>query len=220
MTDNGKLIPLDMLIDTGLVLLGTARDSTPAEQRSLIGAVGVLFARGAGKAADVVEVTGLIEAPGKRKLQAPKMRRKPAASKPPRQQRTKKPPTERKPPATADKPAAVKPAGAGIEPGQVVEHHGVTISLLAGEEKVTFGELEIEVKPKQARLVACLAAANFLPVARDFIAKKVWAGERIPEFAGQMLGGLCADTKPALEQLGLTIKTVHGIGFVLQKVEA
>jgi hypothetical protein len=83
-----------------------------------------------------------------------------------------------------DKPAPANPAGAAPRPGEIVEHNGVTISLVEGEEKVVFGELEIEVKPRHARLVACLAAANFLPVGRDFIAKRVWVGERIPEFAG------------------------------------
>jgi hypothetical protein len=49
MTETKTSYPIDVLIDAGLVLLGTARESSPHDARSLVAAVGVLFGRGNGK---------------------------------------------------------------------------------------------------------------------------------------------------------------------------
>lgn len=198
---------VDKLIDTAITLLEEARGRRPAQVVGLVGAIGILFNRpGITFDAEVEPAPAAIE----------DKRRKPRRKKKAAKRGGRRAPEKPRP----EKPDAVKPAGDAPAAGEIVDHNGVTVSLVAGEEKVTFGELEIEVKPRHARLVACLAAANFLPVARNFIAKRVWAGERVPEFHEQLLSSLSTEVNPALEQLGLTIKTVRGVGLALAKVEA
>lgn len=75
----------------------------------------------------------------------------------------------------------------------------------------------IEVTPRQARLVACLARAMPQPVDRKFIAGKVWAGSRVPDFYEQIISQVFTPIVAPLAEIGLTLKTVRGVGLSLQK---
>jgi DNA-binding response OmpR family regulator len=78
----------------------------------------------------------------------------------------------------------------------------------------------IGVTARQARLFAALAPAMPQVVDRAFLIKKIWAGQRIPEFAEQILGALVRDSAVAAASIGLSINSVRGVGVALQAKES
>lgn len=85
---------------------------------------------------------------------------------------------------------------------------------------VTFADNVIEMTGKQARIVACLARGMPHPVDRLFIAKRVWAGERVPESYETVISNYISPIIAPLAGIGLTLKTVRGVGLSLQKAES
>lgn len=118
--------------------------------------------------------------------------------------------------ATPQAPRQVAPGGGQAET-TTVRHHGVRIEHGDIAGVVEHGGNEIVVSAKQARFIACLAAAAPHPVGRDFIAKKIWVRERVPEFADQALSDHMGRLADPLGSIGLAFKTVRGVGIALQK---
>lgn len=77
----------------------------------------------------------------------------------------------------------------------------------------------VDLSVKQARLISCLARAMPQPVDRKFIAGKVWASERAPAEFSNIISSMIRDIIEPLAGIGLTLKTVHGVGLSLQKAE-
>jgi hypothetical protein len=100
---------------------------------------------------------------------------------------------------------------------EILDHNGVTATVGERSASIEHADRVIEVTPRQGRLVACLARAMPQPVDRKFIAGKVWEGARIPEAHETIISNLIAPIITPLAGMGLTLKTVRGVGLSLQK---
>lgn len=108
--------------------------------------------------------------------------------------------------------------GAGEEADpEIHDHNGVTVTIGQRSASVEHAERVIEVQPRAGRLIACLARAMPHPVDRKFIAGRIWAGTRIPEAADTAITNIMAPIVAPLAGIGLTLKTVRGVGVALQR---
>lgn len=96
-------------------------------------------------------------------------------------------------------------------------HNGVTVMIAGADASVAFGDDTITVNVKQGRLVAALARAMPNPVGRDFLANKMWTGQRVPAAYETIISNIMSPIIAPLAGIGLTLKTVRGVGVALQK---
>lgn len=127
-----------------------------------------------------------------------------------------KPPQRKAAPVAATRDVSQEPVTAA----DLVENAGITVCTAAQRETIAYADREIDLKDRQASFLAALVTASPSPVARDFIARRVWAGRQVPEFAEQILGTMAGELREPLALIGLQIKTVRGVGIALQPGEA
>lgn len=121
-------------------------------------------------------------------------------------------------PAPKPAPASPKPKlAAAVEPP--LERSGITIHFDRGAEAIELAGKLAKLSGRQAQFLAVLLKATPEPVDRKFIARKLWAGEGVPPSYDVSLSELAIALRATLAPIGLTVKTVRGVGIALQPVE-
>lgn len=186
-------------------LLDCAERSTPRNRRVLLDAASVLLE--AAKDEAVEEQSGATTRPKPtRDLKAfnrEAIARAKAAA-----------PPEVLPKAKPQTPAPTVTGGGTTD--TLLELHGVSISLKPDDGQVSYRGKTTEVTDKQAQLAALLLKGSPHPIDREFLSEKL--GFR-GEFRDTSLGTLIGDTRRAVETIGLTLKTIRGVGVSLQTPE-
>jgi hypothetical protein len=111
--------------------------------------------------------------------------------------------------AAASPPAATEPSAM-----PAATHNGVHVDVGAG--RIRFAGRAANLKQREALLIALLARAMPNPVDRNFLAKRVWAKQRIPEDAAALLDQMARASAPQLGAIGLEIKVVKNVGIALR----
>jgi hypothetical protein len=75
----------------------------------------------------------------------------------------------------------------------------------------------MEITARQAQLLALLVRASPQPVGREFLIPRLWRSP--PTFASQMLSQRVGDCGSAAAAVGLTLRTVRGVGIALAPQE-
>lgn len=200
------------LLDVASLLFDTARGQPAAARLTLLDAAQILIDRARADLAAPAQVAAPARrartngAAHRRKIRAP-------ASVPQAQAATAPPPARRDAAPGGGQRSKVEDEA---EP-EILDHNGVTATIGARSASIEHADRVIEVSPRQARLVACLARAMPQPVDRKFIAGKVWAGQRVPEASDTIISNLVQPIVAPLAAMGLTLKTVRGVGVALQK---
>jgi hypothetical protein len=123
-------------------------------------------------------------------------------------------PVEQETPSRAVTPP---PKRIAIGAARSVSYHGIIINLTEGAEAVTVRGRTVEVSPRGARLVECLARVTPSCVADAFLIEKLW--EKRPVGAETHLEMLCRDLG-SLKKLGLELRNQRGIGRQIVMTEA
>jgi hypothetical protein len=106
--------------------------------------------------------------------------------------------------------------GCDVDDATGVTRAGIEVDFKKEFESITFRGTTMEVTRRQAYFVAALLRVAPSVVARDFLRKKIAIGAG--DQADAMIDLIAKELGPVLKDLGLVLKTVPSIGYVLGKL--